>query len=270
MRQAFMQRLAANLGSLPNPDKWIFIIGCYNSGTTLLAQLLKRHSCIKYLPGEGVAFTDGLQRPEEFGWPRLWIKCRNQMQVNTDKPDELASRIKKQWGWASAGSGSCMLEKSIANVTRLDFLNEYFQPAYFIHITRNGYAVAEGIQRKTSPARWNNRQYRDKYPITLCAEQWAATEALIEAKKDQLGHYHALSYEDIAVSPAATMQQAVEFLGLPWEDQILDPEVEVHGKSGPIVNMNAASLERLNDDDLEKIKTVAGDLLLRHGYLAEC
>ena len=105
MRQLTLQRMAACFGGLPRVDKWVFIIDCYNSGTTLLARLLERHSQVRAMPGEGVAFTDGLLRPEEFGWPRLWYRCQQQMQVDSNDQLELANRIKKQWGYAASGSG---------------------------------------------------------------------------------------------------------------------------------------------------------------------
>ena len=93
MRRQPLQRLAARLASAAQPTRWVFIIGCYNSGTTLLARLLERHSEIQTLPGEGVVFSDVLTRPEEFGWPRLWFKCQQAMALNDSNPARLAERI---------------------------------------------------------------------------------------------------------------------------------------------------------------------------------
>ena len=266
MRQLTLQRLAACFGGLPRVDKWVFIIGCYNSGTTLLARLLERHSQVRAMPGEGVAFTDGLLRPEEFGWPRLWYRCQQQMQVDSNDQLELANRIKKQWGYAASGSGPVFLEKSIANATRLEFLNTYFKPAYFIHITRNGYAVAEGIRRKTHPARWQNEQFGDRYPIACCAEQWKATEELINAQSAGLERYHALSYEDLSQSPEQEIKRIIDFLGLATESGLIDREVLVHGERRPISNLNRQSLDSLSSDEIDEINQVAGELLARYHY----
>ena len=267
MRQLPMQGLAARFGKSIAPDKWIFVIGCYNSGTTLLAQLLANHSQVGTLSGEGIVFSDRLERPEEHGWPRMWFKCREAMQVQAEDPASLAERIKKQWSWAAISKGSCFLEKSIANATRLDFFNQHFQPAYFIHITRNGYAVAEGIRRKTSPARWKNQHYNNRYPIDLCAEQWAATEELIESQKSGLSNYRALSYESLAADPYRELKNLLEFLELEWEDNLLGDEVSVHGLRGPITDMNQESIARLERDEIEQINRVAGAQLQRLGYL---
>ena len=53
------------------PDRWVFVVGCYNSGTTLLANLLEAHPAINGLAREGVELTDALRRPELAGWPRM-------------------------------------------------------------------------------------------------------------------------------------------------------------------------------------------------------
>jgi hypothetical protein len=269
MRKTPLQRLAASCGGVPHPEKWVFVIGCYNSGTTLLAGLLERHSQIQSLPGEGVVFTDELTRPEEFGWPRLWFKCRQQMKVRGANPADLAGRIKRQWRWAAIGKGPCFLEKSIANATRLEFLNDHFQPAYFIHIMRNGYAVAEGIQRKADPTRWRNPEYSGRYPIGLCAEQWQATEALITAQSSQLDNYYALSYEDLTAAPEQEIRRILQFLELPDESQLLNKEIRVHGQRRPISNLNDLSLRNLGEDDIEAIDRVAKDWLDRYGYRSQ-
>ncbi len=269
MRRAPLQRLAAGFSSEPQPAKWVFIIGCYNSGTTLLARLLERHSEIWTLPGEGVVFTDVLTRPEEFGWPRLWYKCRQQMSIDGADQAALARRIKRQWHWAATGTGSCFLEKSIANATRLEFLNAYFKPAYFIHITRNGYAVAEGIRRKADPTRWNNPEYDGPYPLGLCALQWKTTEETISAQRAGLDHYYALSYEDLSASPQQEMRKILEFLELPDESDLVNDAVRVHGKIRPISDLNQLSLEQLNGEDIEEIEQAAGDWLSRYGYRAQ-
>lgn len=266
MRRQPLQSLAANFASVPQPARWVFIIGCYNSGTTLLARLLERHSEIQTLPGEGVAFTDGLTRPEEFGWPRLWFKCQQDMAIDSSDPADLARRIKRQWRWAAIGTGSCFLEKSIANATRLEFLNAHFRPAYFIHITRNGYAVAEGIRRKADPVRWNNPEYSGPYPLSLCAQQWKTTEELISAQSSNLDHYYALSYEDLASSPQQEVGKILEFLGLSDEKQLTNEKVRVHGQRRSICNLNQLSLDNLSVEEMNEINQVAKDWLVHYGY----
>ncbi|MBK9319321.1 MAG: sulfotransferase [Bacteroidetes bacterium] len=56
----------------PEPEKWVFILGCYNSGTTLLHKLLATHSDIGSMPNEGQFYSSQLpggeiQSPQNMG-----------------------------------------------------------------------------------------------------------------------------------------------------------------------------------------------------------
>ena len=95
MRSGLGQALGARWGRVLAPDRWVFIIGCYNSGTTLLKDLLAEHPHIGVLAGEGVKFSDALPRPEDFGWQRMWCQCIEQMHLDP-KDAERANRIKCQ------------------------------------------------------------------------------------------------------------------------------------------------------------------------------
>lgn len=79
----FKQVLRENLGNIyrefkvavtpvPRPRKWLFLVGCYNSGTTLLAELLSRHPDISALPTEGHFITDQFVKDYDVGLPRMW------------------------------------------------------------------------------------------------------------------------------------------------------------------------------------------------------
>ena len=140
-------------GKDPAPAKWIFILGCYNSGTTLLDQILAQHLQVSGLNDEGVMLTNKLPRPEDFGWRRMWVKCENEMGISGDK-SRISAEIKRHWSHFYDGRKDAFLEKSISNTPRAVFFNDYFKPAYFIHIVRNGYAVVEGIKRKAKVMTW--------------------------------------------------------------------------------------------------------------------
>ena len=114
--------------------------------------------------------TNRLPRPEDFGWKRMWLKCENEMLIN-ENANQTAAVVKRHWSHFYARKKHAFLEKSISNTPRAVFFNEYFKPAYFIHIVRNGYAVAEGIKRKASVMHGNTFFQAGEYPIELCAAQ---------------------------------------------------------------------------------------------------
>jgi len=262
------QRLFASFGNELQPARWIFLLGCYNSGTTLLRGMLARHPDIAALPSEGVRLTDVLPRPEEYHWPRMW--CRSVKHVRLpDGPEQArrAARIKRHWSFFFPPQAENLLEKSIANSARMPFLEAHFRPAYFIYLVRDGYAVAEGIRRKARPGERGNPIYREEYPIGLCAEMWRETDRLIEQDSAGVGRFLQVSYEDLSAEPEAVCRRITDFLELPPLDEaVLGENWTVHGVESPIRNMNRASFERLSAEEIDKIHQVAGERLEALGY----
>lgn len=258
--------LASRAGYEISPDRWIFVIGCYNSGTTLLARALSNHPSISGLPCEGVFLTDMLPYPEEYGWPRMWTQCVNRVKIPENVPDGTVSRIKRQWSVWYQDSAPNLLEKSVANITRLSFLQKHFEPAYFVAIIRNGYAVAEGIQRRADCGKWGNDHY-EQYPISLCARQWVACNEHIEDAWSNLQRKHLVYYEDFASDPGSVISELTDFLGISMIDKReLTTNWSFQEIKGPIRNMNPDSIARLTKKDLDEIERVAGRSLAKHGY----
>ena len=264
-RRRLGQRWQALVGTELAPEKWVFVVGCYNSGTTLLANLLNAHPDMHALPREGVELCDALPRPEELGWPRMWDQCEDHVHIPAAGGAARAQRIKRQWARYATGAG-IVVEKSIANVTRLEFLNAHFAPAYFIYLMRNGYAVAEGIRRRAKPHDWGNTQFTG-YPLELCAQQWAKSDDYFQRDRQTLPHVLQLSYEDLTQDPNTALQQIATFLSLPaFPAEVAGRTWEVHRVNSPIVNMNADALARLSEEDLDTIDRVAGSTLSHYGY----
>jgi hypothetical protein len=261
------QRLMARLGRIPEPDKWVFIVGCYNSGTTLLADLMGNHPSISALPVEGVRLSDVWPLPETFRWNRMWMKCIDEMRLEPGPGMEaLAERVKRQWS-AAFSRRPLLLEKSIANAPRLPFIQTYFQPAFFIYIVRNGYAVSEGLRRGARPRQWGRDDYGDRYPIGLCAEQWAETDRVISADRPGVEHLLEISYEALSARPREVLDGVTGFLGIePFSDEVLSRAWRVHGVTSPIRDMNPEAIARLSAEDLKEVRRVAADVLDKFGY----
>ena len=268
MRTRLGQRVAIPFGRELRPQRWIFIIGCYNSGTTLLKDVLAEHRQIAVLPGEGVRYTDSLPRPEESGWHRMWCRCVGDVRLEPGPhAEERVRRIKRQWSILYPKGRPNLLEKSIANAARMPFLDRHFQPAHFIYLVRNGYAVAEGIRRKTRPWRWKNPEYTGKYPIELCAEQWRETDRVVLADREQVERFLQVYYEELTQDPVGVLRRITDFLGLePMPETAFAQSWKVHGVKAPIRNMNEASFARLSAAEVEAIQQTAGETLGTHGY----
>ena len=147
----FYRELKITLSPLPKPEKWVFIVGCYNSGTTLLHEILTNHPQIGYLPTEGHFLTDQLPSEHELDIPRMWHLRKKLFQLESDDSLPDATRIKREWSMRLKNRNSpILLEKSPQNGARMPWLQDNFENAHFIALIRNGYAVAEGIRRKHS------------------------------------------------------------------------------------------------------------------------
>ena len=268
MRTRCGQAAATALGREPTPERWIFIISCYNSGTTLLKRILGQHPAIAELPGEGVRFTDSLTRPEEFGWNRMWCRCLGDVRLAPGpQAEERTRRIKRQWSILYPRGRPNLLEKSIANAARIPFLATHFQPAHFIYVVRDGYAVAEGIRRKARPWRWHNPEYPRGYPIELCAEQWRETDRVVLADRPAAGRFLQVYYEEFTRDPSAVLERITGFLGLePLPEGTIERSWSVHGRRARIRNMNQESFARLSAADMDAIERTAGEVLEGHGY----
>ena len=250
-----------------NPEKWVFVVGCYNSGTTLLANLLEAHPAVSGLAREGVELTDALRRPELVGWPRMWSQCEDWVSMRPEETTaDRAERIKRQWSHHTEDSG-LIIEKSIANMTRLEFLAEHFQPAYFIHLVRNGYAVAEGIMRRSHPEDWGRTEFGETYPPELGAEQWQRSYQRFQESRDNLANVMELSYEALTEQPAENLAVIADFLQIdPFDPALIEQEWSFREINSSIRNMNDKSIARLSAGEIDAIEATAGALLEQLGY----
>jgi hypothetical protein len=233
-----------------------------------LDNILASHPLIGGLPIEGAFLTTELSLPEDFGWPRMWCRCLKKVR---NLPENLlhkkAVNIKRDWSIWYAKTEPNLLEKSIVNSTSMLFFEKYFKPAHFIHIVRNGYAVAEGIRRKADLHRWKNKYYKHQYPIELCAEQWKQSINLINSDKKFIRRLIEIRYEDLVGNTAGVVNQILSFLGLPeLSDECFKRNWNIHNIDSPITNMNTVSFKGLSANDILIIEKIARKELLYYGY----
>ncbi len=258
--------LLGAVGREPVDKSWVFVLGCYNSGTTLLAEILQAHERLDGMRNEGAFLTDSLPYPEKLGWPRMWCRCEDKLKEARLDVDT-ARRIRRQWGWWIRGNPEYVVEKSVSNVLRIDFLNSFFSNAKFVHIVRNGYAVAAGIRNKANLKRWKNPEQLEEYPIEMCAHQWSRSLQLVEQAAECGVDIITLKYEDLTRESVAAMTPVFDYIGVePIQDPSRWGQLSVHEKVSEIRDMNAGSLALLRNDDVERIDSVAGKKLREYGY----
>lgn len=253
----------ANFSATPDVNKWVFIVGSYNSGTTLLNELLGTHPDISVLPYEGVSLASKLTRPEDHGWCRMWHKCIDALTLPIEAGQDIADITKREWGLCFDRSKPIFVEKSIVSAVHIPWLIKYFQPAYFIHIVRNGYAVSEGIRRRTVTSMSDSKPYS----IDLCATQWGVTNKSIRRDLENYQNKMLVTYEGLTENISSVLYDISRFLEI---DYSLFPDIDllkVHGEISRIENRNKKSIQHLSVDEIVAINNAAKDELEYYGYL---
>lgn len=247
--------------------KWVFIVGCYNSGTELLMKLLGEHPQISALPVEGQFLTDQFPSDYELGLPRMWVLREDLFRMSGQEALPNPKRLRKEWLMRLDRSRKVFVEKSPPNTARTRWLQQHFENSHFIVLVRDGYAVAEGIRRKAEP-----RHLQGGWPIELCARQWSRSYEILLEDEPFLERIVWLRYEELASNPDAELDRLTSFLGLAekplsWADA--GRQRLVHERAESIRNLNEESRRRLSQEDADRIREVAGPMLDRFGYTFE-
>jgi hypothetical protein len=253
-------RLAWNgrFGPLPKPDRWVFIVGCYNSGTTLLHDMLAVHPRVGSMAIEGQFLTDELPLPRDFGLSRLWALAPERFRLGPQEGTGInVDRLKRQWGAQfDDPRRPILLEKSPTNAGRTRWLQEHFENAHFIGIVRDGYAVAEGIRRKAG------------HPLELAARQWRVSNEIMLEDFEHLENRLLVRYEDLVDKREMELERAASFLQLDIESFPLRDTWRIHGHDAALQNMNSAAVGKLSADEVAIVSREAGALLTQLGYAA--
>lgn len=247
---------------VPTNKKWVFLVGCYNSGTTLLAELLSQHPSISALPTEGHFITDQFVTDYELGLPRMWVNREDIFCLTEEDEGPDPFRIKKEWAMRLDLSKPVLLEKSPPNSARTRWLQKHFDEAYFIGIVRNGYAVAEGITRKAEP-----RHLIDGWPIEMSAFQWKRSNDVLKNDSKYLKRFMWVKYEDLAADTFTTLDSIAEFIGISkFESFEQGCTWKIHERDEQIKDMNQISIDRMGRNQIDRINKVAGDVIEEFGY----
>lgn len=243
--------------------RWIFVVGCYNSGTTLLEKILRQHPAIAGLPDEGQFLTSALITPKSVGVPRLWAQKEHLFRFAPTEKQLEAAQIKQDWTRLLDNPlAPVAVEKSPTNTARTLWLQQHFAQPHFIHIVRNGYAAALGIHDKVLASYGFMPQLLEK-----AAYQWARSLEVIQEDAPRLLHFLEIRYEELTANPEDVTRQLFDFLNLsPLSPEILQQKYTIHGLHALIENQNSVRLSQLSAEQKKIIDRQAGRLLKYYGY----
>jgi hypothetical protein len=150
-------------------------------------------------------------------------------------PEQLARLRRSFAALGRFAGGSLLVSKRIANNQRIPLLAAAFPDARFVHLIRDGRAVAYSLSRVDwwqddvvwwyggTPRRW---QKEGGDPWELCARHWLRELAAIEEGLAAVPPAQRLEvrYEELVQQPVATVQRVAAFAGLPghagWAEEL--------------------------------------------------
>jgi protein-tyrosine sulfotransferase len=259
---------------LRNP---FFFIGCGRSGTTLFASLLASHHDIAVYPYE----ANEMWHPSSYPWYRssrstlpIWIDpytfTQASLNSRTERDDK---RIKAVFGACQfVLRGKCFVNKSVMVTFMMPYILKLFPDARFIHIVRDGRAVAlsfalkEKAMIKKYP--WPYKQRGIDFSVDELtgkfAEYWKQHILEIERQKECLdlensGLIHELRYEDLCLNPHEQLALIARFMGLDADEFGLRDYSQIR-------DTNYKYQQRLNPDVIEKISTIMQPALSIKNY----
>ena len=237
----------------------IFIVGTGRSGTTIFFRMLKDHPHVSWLswvanmypdkyylnrlllraldcPVFGDLLKKRVQPSEAYSfWNRVFpgfdVSCRDLL------AEDVSVKVKQAFHKAlynSLAEGRGHFLAKITGWPRIGFLQEIFPNAKFIHVVRDGRAVANSVLsvpfwwgwRGPRSWRWGtlDSQHYELWErhqrsfVALAAIQWIilmqAFEDAIERARE--GSALEVKYEDLCSNPIEQMRRVADFCGLDW------------------------------------------------------
>ena len=241
--------------------QWCFIVGCNNSGTSLLQKVLEASGEVSTLPYEGQVYTRVLVRAMRRGYERVYTEYADALRMDATASLEHLPRLIYDWTRdLERPVRRIILEKTPHNVLRMLWLQNAFPGCKFICLVRNGYAVSEGIMRKGNKS------------AARAARHWSRVHEEMLAQLAGIDNQLVVRYEDLCEKPDEISDKMAGFLGmdrmklraaLHSTRYISDME---DANSLNVMNMNYKSLQRLSSEELRTITEQAGAMLDKFGY----
>lgn len=269
---------------LPRP---VLIGGSGRSGTTLLAAMLGVGPGNLTVPEAEFKWTlfDARRGPDQGhdmaaalaalrgDWRfRRWgltLRDHDLLRPPASSPQEFLSRLAVAYGRSIGKHGTTVwIDHTPGNVRYLVTLRQLLPDARFIHLVRDGRAVAASIM----PLDWGPNT------IVEAARYWTGRVAMGTAAAAMLGptRLRTVRYEDLLAEPERTLRALCGFLQVPFSEEMIGTRDFVVDRytagqhelvsAAPDPQRAQAWRERLTGRQVETFEHITGELLAYLGY----
>ena len=278
-----MENSTARARGLVTPMAPVFIGGCGRSGTTMLGALLGNHPdavCIPesifkadamaLLARDGRASDDALRAVLTRSATGNFFDFSALPSTGGAAPPERLRRIYHWFAEENVPAGASpryVVDHTPHNLEQSSRLRALFPDARFIHIIRDGRAVAASMRKVT----WGSNT------ALAVAHDWVKGIGIGLAAQEALGPLATrVRYEDLLEEPEATLRRLCQFLGWEFHQEMLaggsyrpaEAYREQHSLVGrPVEKSRGAAWQReLPAREIEAFESYAGPLLECLGY----
>lgn len=277
-------------------NPYVFVVGCPRSGTTLLQRILTHHPQLEVvndshfipraLKGERNEVDHTTPLTAELAERAITYHRFYRVGVDENVARSLAEQattysqfvgllygqVAKQAGKPFAG------EKTPDYVRSLPLLHRLFPDSRILHIIRDGREVALSVRDWATPtkgpgkfAMWDD----NRLAVAALWWEWQVRAGLEARTMLAPGSYHEILYDDLVADAETAMRSAIAFLGLPFEQAMLDYHV---GRARPKEGRSAKDAwlpptsglrdwrTQYTDDELALVELLIGDVLAELGF----
>lgn len=278
-------------GSFRSEAEGVFIVGCGRSGTTILRKILQAHSAFSSGPethmftkfGWLERTTNKALRPYDIDWidrnctlfdviPDKILRLRTGSSCLAEFGDRFFAEF------LISGGATRWVEKTPAHVNQITFIATHFPKAKFIHLLRDPRDTICSL--RTHP-KWKvihgeRVPKNTDRPIPDCLDRWIHDVSSGVTMGRPLGdqRYTEIRYEDILDDPKPRLEKLFAFLGVEWEEAVLDFHTQKDDLGGthpraskPLDKSRVARWKsELSEAQVALIKRRAGALAAKVGY----
>lgn len=197
----------------------IFVVGCPRSGTTLTQAMLAAHPVL-------TGFTESHVFDKAYDYSGRANEAELRRRV-TAFCEENKIRFHESGGFITLLDAAAKdrgargwVEKTPDHVFRIPVIQQQAHGAKFIHVVRRAEGVLPSLRKASQTGGWD-----DAKPWWECAVHWLWALRISERYVDQPNHA-IVGYEQLVADPRKQMARLLEFLGLPWDDAVVNDYAE--------------------------------------------
>lgn len=265
----------------------VIVLGVSRSGTTLLKEMLDRHSALA-IPSESY-FIPQLwdrhgPRPDvesiladlgRLARVREWGVQPDDVRRRVSATPSFADVMRAVYGTYAEKRGKVRFgDKTPAYMQHLALLDRVFPGAQYVHILRDGRNAALSFVGMRRRPRFNWARPRGLGAFA-CQWDYEVRAARRFGSTTADGRYLELRYEDLVAAPEPRLREVCAFLGLAFEPTMLEyyrgvdqSTLQDHPRlAQPPTESVREWRKQMAPDDLERFEAIAGGLLAELGYL---